>query len=61
MFFNLVSVKEHKREEEKSEGNEKKKRAADPPLVGEWQDKRRKGFKPRTRDKLACPAGGPGF
>jgi len=22
------------------------------------QDKRRKGFKPRTRDKLACPAGG---
>lgn len=25
------------------------------------QDKRRKGFKPRSRDKLACPAGGPGF
>lgn len=26
-----------------------------------WQDKRRKGFKPRARDKLVCPAGGLGF
>lgn len=56
MFFNLVSTKgttakgsgERVRSKEKRSGSSTRRR----------QDKRRKGFKPRTRDKLACPAGG---
>lgn len=60
MFFNLVSTKgiNGRREERGEKRGAEKKGTSGGSSTRRRQDKRRKGFKPRTRDKLACPAGG---
>lgn len=54
------TLKEEKKREAGREGEKRKERIVEP-TTRRRKDKRRKGFKPRSRDKLVYPAGGSVF